>query len=120
MKKTLVTLAIIILAIFSSCDLGLEMVKPGEGSVNAYIYPYMKFELSEDLTYYTATVVAGANLEILYVPGEYHTDFGTMPIKKFNGYRMQRMLQVLGKFILLQTSRLSRMMLFSMHIISSL
>lgn len=86
MKKALLTLAIIILAIFSSCDLGLEIVRPEEGSVNAYIYPYFKFELSSDLTHYVVTVVEGANFEKLYIPGEYQTEFGVMPVKKFGGF----------------------------------
>ena len=86
MKKALLTLAIIILAIFSSCDLGLEIVRPEEGSVNAYIYPYFKFELSNDLTHYVVTVVEGANFEKLYIPGEYQTEFGVMPVKMFGGF----------------------------------
>lgn len=69
--------------IFPSCDGALT---EAERNVNEYIYPYLTFELSDTLTYYTATVVAGANLATVSIPGEYHTDFGAMPIREFSGY----------------------------------
>ena len=58
----------------------------GENDVNYFIYPYLKFTLSPDRTYYIASVVEGAKLTTVSVPGYVHTDFGAMPIKEFAGF----------------------------------
>ncbi|MBO5770258.1 MAG: hypothetical protein J6R23_03295 [Spirochaetales bacterium] len=83
MKKILLVIALILLIIFPSCDGSLI---EADGNTNEYIYPYLEFELSDTLTYYTATVVAGANLTEINIPGEFHTDFGAMPVKEFCGF----------------------------------
>lgn len=58
-----------------------------EGNVNYNIYPYLKFTLSNDLTYYEVSVVEGAKLTSVSIPGFHHTDFGPMPVKVFEGFR---------------------------------
>ena len=85
MKKLFPIIAIVLL-LFSvlSCDSGLKRVE--DGNVNYYIYPYLKFTLSNDLTYYEASVVEGAKLTSVSIPGFHHTDFGPMPIKVFKGF----------------------------------
>lgn len=57
-----------------------------EGNVNYNIYPYLKFTLSPDRTYYIASVVEGARVTKVSVPGFVHTDFGAMPVKEFAGF----------------------------------
>lgn len=85
MKKLFPIIAIVLL-LFSvlSCDSGLKRVE--DGNVNYYIYPYLKFTLSPDRTYYIASVVEGAKLTTVSVPGFVHTDFGAMPVKEFAGF----------------------------------
>ena len=88
MKKLFPIIAIVLL-LFSvlSCDSGLKRVE--DGNVNYYIYPYLKFTLSNDLTYYEASVVEGAKLTSVSIPGFHHTDFGPMPVKVFKGFENQ-------------------------------
>lgn len=85
MKKLFPIIAIVLL-LFSvlSCDSGLKRVE--DGNVNYYIYPYLKFTLSPDRTYFIASVVEGAKLTTVSVPGFVHTDFGAMPVKEFAGF----------------------------------
>lgn len=85
MKKLFPIIAIVLL-LFSvlSCDSELKRVE--DGNVNYYIYPYLKFTLSNDLTYYEVSVVEGAKLTSVSIPGFHHTDFGPMPIKVFKGF----------------------------------
>lgn len=83
MKKILIALSLILFILFPSCD---DSLTEAEGNINEFIYPYLEFELSDTLTYYTATVVAGADLSTVRIPGEYHTDFGTMPVEEFAGF----------------------------------
>ena len=85
MKKLFPIIAIVLL-LFSvlSCDSGLKRVE--DGNVNYYIYPYLKFTLSSDRTYFIASVVEGAKLTTVSVPGFVHTDFGAMPVKEFAGF----------------------------------
>ena len=85
MKKLFPIIAIVLL-LFSvlSCDSELKRVE--DGNVNYYIYPYLKFTLSPDRTYYIASVVEGAKLTTVSVPGFHHTDYGAMPIKEFAGF----------------------------------
>lgn len=83
MKKIFLILALVLLVMLPSCN--LDLVK-SEESINEHIYPYFSFELSDDLTYYIATVVPGAKLTELYIPGELHTEYGVMPIKAFGGF----------------------------------
>lgn len=87
--KKLFPIITIVLLLFSvlSCDSGLKRVE--DGNVNYYIYPYLKFTLSNDLTYYEASVVEGAKLTSVSIPGFHHTDFGPMPVKVFKGFENQ-------------------------------
>ena len=85
MKKILPIVSIIlILFTILSCDSSLQPME--EGNVNYNIYPYMKFTLSPDRTYFIASVVEGAKLTTVSVPGFHHTDYGAMPIKEFAGF----------------------------------
>ena len=86
MKRALSAILIAVLFLLFSCNLDLEKVPNEQGSVNSNIFPYLKFELSDDLTYYIATVVEGAALEHISIPGEIHTEFGSMPIEEFGGF----------------------------------
>lgn len=71
-----------------------------EGNVNYYIYPYLKFRLSEDRTYYKVSVVDGAAVSSLSIPGYYHTDYGTMPVREFTGFENQEDAAALERIIL--------------------
>ena len=85
-RQRIIFLLITLILILTSCNLGINKIDDSEGSVNYYIYPYLKFTLSPDRTYYSASVVSGAKLETVSVPGFLHTDFGAMPIKEFAGF----------------------------------
>ena len=85
-RQRIIFLLITLLLILTSCNLGINKIDDSEGSVNYYIYPYLKFTLSPDRTYYSASVITGAKLETVSVPGFLHTDFGAMPIKEFAGF----------------------------------
>lgn len=85
MKKILPIISIILLLFtILSCDSSLQPME--EGDVNYNIYPYLEFELSYDSTYYIAYVVEGAKITSVTIPGEKHTDFGSMPVKVFGGF----------------------------------
>ena len=86
MKKRIFPVLMMIFALLSiiSCDSSLVEMK--EGNINYYIYPYVKFTLSPSLTCYEATIVDGAKLTSVSIPGYHHTDFGPMPIKLFKGF----------------------------------
>lgn len=85
-KKSILLLLITMLLILTSCNMGIKQIDESEGNVNYHIYPYLKFTLSSDRTYYSASVVKGAKLTAVSVPGYLHTDFGAMPIKEFAGF----------------------------------
>ena len=57
MKKRIFPILMLIFALLSiiSCDQNAKEME--EGNVNFYIYPYLKFTLSNDLTYYDTVVV---------------------------------------------------------------
>ena len=86
MIKKVLLLLLSILILLTSCSGELNNVSKGENDVNYFIYPYLKFTLSPDRTYYIASVVEGAKLNTVSVPGYVHTDFGAMPIKEFAGF----------------------------------
>ncbi len=83
-RESLVSIIILILLIFvSSCN--LTPMDEGRG-VNEYIFPYVNFALSEDGTYYTATIVNGAALSEVYITSLVD-DFDTaIPVKYFAGF----------------------------------
>ena len=85
MKKIIPIIAIILIPFtILSCDSNLQPME--EGNVNYNIYPYLEFTLSPDRTYFIASVVEGAKLTTVSVPGFHHTDYGAMPIKEFAGF----------------------------------
>ena len=69
MKKTFKTIIILlsaVLMLFTSCNDKLQRLE--EGSVNEYIYPYLKFQKAEDGESVTAIVVDGAKLNTVKIP----------------------------------------------------
>lgn len=85
MKRRILSIIAIILILLSvSCDSSVKRLE--EGNINYYIYPYVKFTLSPSLTCYEATIVDGAKLTSVSIPGYHHTDFGPMPVKIFKGF----------------------------------
>lgn len=80
--------AVLAAALFTSCD--AVSMSEGYGNVNQYIFPYLRFTLSEDKTYYRAEVLAGARVRGVTVPGEYHTQWGAMPVREFTGFEDPR------------------------------
>ena len=69
MKKTTRIITILLLAIlmlFTSCNDNLQKID--HGSVNEYIYPYIRFNPAEDGDSVTAIVVAGAQLNTVKIP----------------------------------------------------
>ena len=87
MKKSLVLLiTMLTLLMLIACNMGLTPMDKEDGNVNYYIYPYIQFRPSEDGSYYIASVVSGAQLEKISIPGEIHTSNGTRPIKEFAGF----------------------------------
>jgi len=86
MKKYLTALLIAIITLVS-CN--IEML-PGGESVNEYIFPYMTFTLSEDGTYYTASVIKGVSLESVFVPAYVAHNGESIPVKYFDGFRNPR------------------------------
>ncbi|MGN1190297.1 MAG: hypothetical protein ACI4SL_07880, partial [Candidatus Ornithospirochaeta sp.] len=87
MKRKILPILLIIASLLSilSCDSSIKRLE--EGNVNYNIYPYLEFELSADSTYYIAYVVKGAKVTTISIPGEKHTDFGSMPVRVFGGFR---------------------------------
>lgn len=86
MKRRILSIIAIVLILLSvSCDSSIKRLE--EGNVNYNIYPYLEFELSADSTYYIAYVVKGAKVTTISIPGEKHTDFGSMPVRVFGGFR---------------------------------
>ena len=71
------------LLLLFSCDVE---ILTGEENVNDYIYPYVDFTLSEDGSYYTATVVDGAQMEEVYIPSLVDNEGEAVPVKYFDGF----------------------------------
>ena len=85
MKRRILSIIAIVLILLSiSCDSSVKRLE--EGNINYYIYPYVKFTLSEDGFYYTAMVVKGAKLSKVSIPGFVHSDLGPIPVKEFAGF----------------------------------
>ena len=85
MKKMFIPI-LLILMVLSLLSCSQEIRRMEDGDVNQNIYPYLEFSLSPDRTYYSASVVSGAKLESVSVPGYLHTDFAPMPVKVFKGF----------------------------------
>ncbi len=64
-KIILTSIVFILLVLFSSCD--LTPMEEGR-SVNEYIFPYVKFTLSDDGSYYSASILEGAAVSSVYIP----------------------------------------------------
>lgn len=82
-RKCTLFIVISILILLFSCD--VTMLETGT-NVNEYIFPYVEFTLSEDGTYYTATVVADASVERVYIPSFVNSDGSSIPVLKFAGF----------------------------------
>ena len=83
-RKCALFIVISVLILLFSCD--VTMLESGE-NVNEYIFPYVEFTLSEDGTYYTATVVADAAIERVYIPSFVNSDGSSIPVLKFGGFK---------------------------------
>lgn len=88
MRKGLLVfiISIFLCALFVSCS--LEPVDENS-SINHYIFPYVKFELSEDKTYYTASILEGARVANVYIPAYVEnsaSNTGSSPVKVFTGF----------------------------------
>lgn len=86
MKKRIFPILMMLFALLSIISCDSSLIEMEEGNINYYIYPYVKFTLSPSLTCYEATIVDGAKLSSVSIPGYHHTDFGPMPIKLFKGF----------------------------------
>ena len=86
MKKRLLPVIMLLFALLSIISCDSSLIEMEEGNVNYYIYPYLNFTLSEERTYFIASVVKGAKLKHVSIPGYIHTDFGPMPVKEFAGF----------------------------------
>lgn len=86
-KNILFFISILFLVILVSC----ELTPSEEGKdVNRYIFPYVEFTLSEDGSYFTASVIAGATPEEVYIPS-YVTDSDTVkPVRFFDGFKSEK------------------------------
>ncbi len=84
MKRNIcLSIILILLTILSSC--GVTPMEEGR-SVNEYIFPYINFTLSEDGTYYSASILEDAAVASVYIPA-YVDDFdGSIPVKFFTGF----------------------------------
>lgn len=84
MKKSLPVLIITVLTLLLfSCS--LDVMDKGQ-SVNEYIFPYVKFTLSDDGTYYTASIPAGAAVDRIYIPSYVDDGSSSIPVKYFAGF----------------------------------
>ncbi len=86
-KILLVSVILILLTVLTSCD--LTPMEEGR-SVNEYIFPYVKFELTEDEDgneCYSATVVSGAAVGDIYIPATVEDNENPkLPVKYFKGF----------------------------------
>lgn len=85
MKKIALLLISVILMLVS-CNIGISPISEAEGNVNYYIYPYLKFTLAPDRTYYIASVVQGAKLSSISIPGQAQYENGGIPVREFAGF----------------------------------
>ena len=86
MKKRIFPILMMIFALLSIISCDSSLIELEEGNINYYIYPYVKFTLSADGKYYTATVLKGAKVQRITVPGFVHSDSGPIPVKEFAGF----------------------------------
>lgn len=83
MKKWLaIIISCSFLVLLSSCDYSFK-----KESINRHIFPYLSFEASADGTSYSASVLKGAGIKHLIIPGVIKHDKGTLPVKEFSGYK---------------------------------
>ncbi len=82
-KIVLTSIILILLTLFSSCN--LTPMEEGR-SVNEYIFPYINFTLSDDGSYYSASILEDAAVASVYIPS-YVDDFArSIPVRFFNGF----------------------------------
>ncbi len=116
-KIVLTSIILILLTLISSC--GLSPMEEGR-SVNEYIFPYVNFSLSEDESYYSASILSDAAVKSVYIPS-YVDDFdGSIPVKYFNGFdndddikalesvTIESPITVIGKSVLDKATNLKR------------
>ncbi len=88
-KIVLTSVFLILLTLISSCD--LTPMEEGR-SVNEYIFPYVKFELTEDEdgnNCYSATVLSSAHVSSVYIPSYIEdNENSSLPIRYFNGFEV--------------------------------
>ena len=82
LSNILVIIAIV--ALLFSCN--ISPMKKGE-HVNEYVFPYLEFTLSEDGTYYSASIIKGASPDSVYIPTSVEKDGKAIPVKYFTGYQ---------------------------------
>ena len=85
MKKIFIPILMILMALtLISCSIDAERME--DGDVNYNIYPYLKFTYDSSNDYYTASVMEGAKLEHVSIPGFIHSEDGKKPVKVFAGF----------------------------------
>lgn len=77
MKKYMIAILTVLIALIS-CK--------SDVSVNEYIFPYISFTLSEDGSYYTASVVKDAALKEIYIPAFVDNKGSSKPVLEFIGF----------------------------------
>lgn len=83
-KIILTSIVFILLVLFSSCD--LTPMEEGR-SVNEYIFPYVKFTLSDDGSYYSASILEGAAVSSVYIPAYIeNNENGKVSVRYFTGF----------------------------------
>ncbi len=85
MKRNIFLTSIIFILLIVVFSCGLEPMEAGR-SVNEYIFPYIFFELSEDENYYTASILSGAAVGKVYIPGYVDYFDNDVPVKEFTGF----------------------------------
>ncbi len=82
LSNILVIVALV--ALLFSCN--ISPMEKGE-HVNEYVFPYLEFTLSEDGTYYSASIIKGASPDSVYIPTSVEKDGKAIPVKYFTGYQ---------------------------------
>ncbi len=97
MKRNIfLSITLILLLLLSSC--GVTPMEEGR-SVNEYIFPYTEFTLSEDGTYYSASIVEDAAISEIYIPSSIDYFGDDIPVKYFTGFESDKDLVNLEKTV---------------------
>ncbi len=95
-KLSYVLIIVALIALLFSCD--VSMMEKGE-SINEYVFPYLEFTLSEDGTYYSASVIKGATLDDVYIPAYKEKDGESIPVRFFTGFKSADDMKNLKKIV---------------------